>query len=107
MNLRMPEPDGDAVEWPLLSSGVHRHRDRHAGPQRREKKPVRIRSRISPSGGCRLVAREPMSSDRDLLRESFRAAMDDDGSLFQEVVFHGTRVSVLLALEGGLSSLRE
>src|SRR5262245_42292405 len=56
MNLRMPQADRDSVERPLLSLGVHRHRDRHAGPQRREKKPVRIGSRISPSRGGWLVA---------------------------------------------------
>src|SRR6266566_2094541 len=78
MNLRMPQPHRHAFERPALASRVERDRHRGACPQAREQQIVGVGPRVGSAHRGRLVGRQAVRADDDLLREPRSASALDD-----------------------------
>src|SRR5438093_5103468 len=78
MDLRVSQPDRHGLERPALASCVERDRHRGAGAQAREQQVVGVGPRVGSAGGGRLVGRQTVRADDDLLCESPGVSADDD-----------------------------
>jgi len=67
----------DRLERPAPSAGVQPDGHRGTRAQGGEEEVVRVRPAIRAAGRRRLIGRQPMRVDLDLLRKSLDAAMDD------------------------------